>query len=283
MTFRRNNSLARLAVCCVALTLAADGQTSADRTAIKQDDRRTKPLTMMSFNIRVGCGLEGVWHSPKDELGHLPQCAEVIKAADPDWVAIQEIDCGTKRTGRIDQTAALAQLCGMNGTYIKKIDYDGGTYGVAVLSKEKPISVSKILVPGPAHTRCIAILEFADYIVACTHFPLDESARIRAAEIACLNLAGRDRPVFFAGDFNALPASPTLATLKKTFTILSDPSKPTFRSDKPNQCIDYIMVDSAHADNVTVVSRDVIAAPQATDHCALVVRAKMTPPPRSTN
>lgn len=283
MTFSSGEKLTLMIMCGAALALAACGQAGADRTTVKQDTRHAKSLTMMSFNIRAGRGLEGDGNIPEGELGHLPQCAEVIKAADPDWVAIQEIDCGTKRTGRIDQTAALAKLCDLNSTYFKKIDHDGGTYGVAVLSKEKPISVSKILVPGSAHTRCIAILEFADYIVACTHFPLDESARIKAAEIACLNLAGRERPVFFAGDFNALPESSTLATLKKTFTILSDPSKPTFRSDRPSQCIDYIMVDSVHADDVTVVSRDVIAAPQATDHCALVVRAEVARPQRSTN
>lgn len=183
MTFSSGEKLTLMIMCGAALALAACGQAGADRTTVKQDTRHAKSLTMMSFNIRAGRGLEGDGNIPEGELGHLPQCAEVIKAA----------------------------------------------------------------------------------------------------EIACLNLAGRERPVFFAGDFNALPESSTLATLKKTFTILSDPSKPTFRSDRPSQCIDYIMVDSVHADDVTVVSRDVIAAPQATDHCALVVRAEVARPQRSTN
>lgn len=257
----------------------ADGANGAD---VVRNSGGSKPITMMSFNVRVGCGLDGAWHIPEGELGHLPQCADVIKSVDPDWVAIQEIDRGTKRTGRVDQTAALARLCGMNGTYLKKIDYDGGDYGVAVLSKEKPLSVSKILVPGSAHTRCIAILEFRDYIVACTHFPLEESARVKAAEIACLNLSGREKPVFFAGDFNAIPSSPTIATLKKSFTVLSDSSRPTFRSDKPDRCLDYIMVDSAHADCVKVATRDVIAAPNATDHCAIVVKAELADGCQST-
>ena len=33
------------------------------------------------------------------------------------------------------------------------------------------------------------------------------------------------------------------------------------------------MVDTAHADRVEVLSRKVIAAPEATDHCALIVTA----------
>ena len=234
-----------------------------------------KPLTMMSFNIRMGCGLKDPFKLPEGGLGHLPQCAEVIRRFDPDWVAVQEIDRGTKRAGHVDQTAELARLCGLHGTFVKKVPRPDGDYGLAVLSKEKPIGVSKILMPGSSHTRCVEIVEFKDYIVACTHFPLKVEFRVRAAEIVRLNLADREKPVFLAGDLNALPESPEIAELKKGFTILSDPTQPTFRADGPTKCIDYIMVDTAHADRVEVTERQVVAAPEATDHCALVVRVNV--------
>ena len=234
-----------------------------------------QPITMMSFNIRMGCGLKDPFKIPEGGLGHLPQCAEVIKAANPDWVAIQEIDRCSKRAGHVDQTAELARLCGLHGTFVKKVPQTDGDYGLAVLSKEKPISVSKILMPGSSHTRCVEIVEFKDYIVACTHFPLKEDFRVRAAEIVRLNLTDRSKPVFLAGDLNALPESPEIAELKKGFTILSDTSKPTFRADNPSRCIDYILVDTAHADRVEVTGRQVVAAPEATDHCALIVRANL--------
>ena len=234
-----------------------------------------QPITMMSFNIRIGCGLNDPFRLPKGSLGHLPACAEVIKAANPDWVAIQEIDRCSGRVGGVDQTAELAKLCGMKGYFVKKVPNSGGDYGLAILSKEEPVSVSKILMPGSSHTRCVEIVEFKDYIVACTHFPLKEDFRVRAAEIVRLNLTDRSKPVFLAGDLNALPESPEIAELKKGFTILSDTSKPTFRADNPSRCIDYILVDTAHADRVEVTGRQVVAAPEATDHCALVVRANL--------
>lgn len=239
------------------------------------DTASSRPLTMMSFNVRIGCGLHDPFKLPKGSLGHLPQCAEVIKAANPDWVAIQEIDRCTDRVGGMDQTAALAKLCGMKGTFVKKIERPGGDYGLAILSKEEPISVSKVLMPGSSHTRCLEIVEFKDYVVACTHFPLKEDFRDRAAEIVRVNLANLGKPVFIAGDFNALPESNAIALMKKDFTILSDATQPTFRADNPTRCIDYIMVDTAHADRVEVLSRKVIAAPEATDHCALVVTANL--------
>ena len=207
----------------------------------------------------------------------MPQCAAVIRAVNPDWVAIQEIDRCSLRSGHVDQTAELARLCGMHGTFVKKTPEKDGDYGLAILSKKKPIAVSKILMPGRAHTRCVEILEFRDYFVACSHFPLTESLCEIAAEIVRLNLADRDKPVFFAGDLNSKPDTKAIAILRKGFTILSDVTQNTFPADAPRCCIDYIMVDTKHAERVEVISRKVIAAPEATDHCALVVKAKFRP------
>ena len=237
-----------------------------------------RTVTAMSFNVRMGCGLKDPFKLPEGGLGHLPQCAEVIKAANPDWVAIQEIDRCSIRAGRVDQTAELARLCGMHGTYVKKTPQPGGDYGLAILSREKPIAVSKILVPGRIHTRCVEILEFKDYFVACSHFPLSAQLCETAAEIVRLNLADREKPVFFAGDLNSEPETKAIEILKKGFVILSDATQNTFPSNAPDRCIDYIMVDAKHANKVEVLSRKVVAAPEATDHCALVVKAKLTGP-----
>ena len=39
-----------------------------------------KPMTMMSYNIRIGCGLKDPFKLPPGDLGHLPQVAEVIRS-----------------------------------------------------------------------------------------------------------------------------------------------------------------------------------------------------------
>ena len=235
-----------------------------------------RTVTMMSLNIRMGCGLTVnpyPFRIPEGELGHLPECAEMIRKVNPDWVAIQEIDRNTKRAGHVDQTAELARLCGMKGYFVKKVDRPDGDYGLAVLSKEEPLSVSKILLPGSSHTRAVEIVEFRDYIVACTHFPLKANRRLQAAEVVRLNLADRCKPVFLAGDFNAQPDTAEISELKKGFSILSDTSKPTYRADNPAECIDYIMVDTKHAGDIEVKSYETIADPVATDHCGLVLKA----------
>lgn len=225
----------------------------------------------MSFNIRIGCGHDDPFELEKGSLGYLPKCAEVIRRENPDFVAIQEIDCGTDRVGGVDQTQALAELCGLHGTFVPKDPRPGGEYGLAILSREKPLRVERVLMPGKVHTRCLMICEFEDWIVANTHFPLSDERCRTAAEIVCANLRHRGKPVILMGDFNSDPGTKALDVLRESFVILSDPSVPTWPAKAPVRTIDYVMVDKAHADAAPSARPRVVAAPQATDHCALVV------------
>lgn len=231
------------------------------------------PLTMMSFNVRMGCGLKDPFRLAKGSLGYLPAVAKVIRSVDPDWVAVQEIDRGTTRAGGVDQTAELARLCGLHGTFVRKVGQPGGDYGLAVLSKGKPTGVSKISLPGSVHPRAAMVVEFARYRVVCTHFPLDAKLREKAAGILCSELAGSEKPLFLAGDINASPGEASVALLKKAFTPLNDVAAPTYPADAPARCIDYLFIGSDRAADLTVTARRTIAAPEATDHCAVVVTA----------
>lgn len=230
-------------------------------------------IRLMSFNVRMGCGHDDPFDLESGSLGHLPQCADVIRRVGPDVVGVQEIDCKTDRAGKVDQTAELASMCGLLGTFVKKVDRPGGDYGLAELSKRKPIRVDKVLMKGSLHTRALMICDFGDYVVANTHFPLAGWACTNAARVVRMSLGERAKrkPVFLMGDFNSTPDSPTMRTIKEDFRVLSDESAFTWSAKKPNRTIDYILVDKAHADSVRVIDRRTIVAPEATDHVALVV------------
>ena len=58
-------------------------------------------------------------------------------------------------------------------------------------------------------------------------------------------------------------------------TILNDTSLFTYPSDKPDRCIDYIMVDTPHLNKVSVTERRVITNSEASDHCAVIVKAEL--------
>lgn len=232
-----------------------------------------KTVRLMSFNVRMGCGHDDPFVLPKGCVGHLPQCADVIRREVPDVVGIQEVDRGTVRAGGMDQTAELARLCGMEGTFVRKVGQPGGDYGLGMLSKDRPRSVGKVLMKGSLHTRALMICEFADYYVANTHFPLADWACTNAAAVVRTNLRDltKRKPVFLMGDFNSLPDSEAMKSIKEEFAVLSDETQFTWSAKKPDRTIDFILMDKAHADSVRVLRREVIAAPEATDHVALVV------------
>ena len=252
-----------------------------------------KPLTMMTYNVQIGAGLNDPYNFPKGSLGHLPQVAKHIREADPDWVAVQEIDRNVGRSGFVDQTQELAKMCGMKGVFFPKVmrfpkrfvdpskatdeEYaSGSAYGLALLSKEEPLSIRKVMVPGYYHPRCIAFAEFNDYVVACTHFPLKEEHAMIAARVALMNAADYHKPVFLAGDFNFEVGSKPIEKLREGMTILNDVSVNTFPPPRPVKCIDFIMVDSAHTNRLAVTERRVINDADASDHCAVVVKAELT-------
>ena len=85
-------------------------------------------LRVMTYNIHRGRGVD--W---KVDLG---RTADVIKSFDPDVVALQEVDIGRKRSGRIDQPTELAKRLAMDMVFAPNIEYENGErYGLATLTK----------------------------------------------------------------------------------------------------------------------------------------------------
>ena len=84
-------------------------------------------LRVMTYNIHVGVGM--------DKQLNLQRIADVVKLEHPDLVGLQEVDRGVKRTEGIDEIAELGRLTGMEYAFAHNLDYQGGQYGVAILSR----------------------------------------------------------------------------------------------------------------------------------------------------
>ena len=160
----------------------------------------------------------------------------------PDVVAIQELDSVTGRSKGAYVLGELAKLTGMHATYAPAIDYDGGKYGIGILSKKQPLHVYRYALPGREEARALLVVEFKKYVYACMHLSLTEEDRIASLPIIREATSGFDKPVFIAGDWNDTPDSPFIQELQKDFCILSTTDKPTCPADKPKACIDYIAV-----------------------------------------
>ncbi len=116
-----------LAVALLLFSHAASVSPSVRVAAAAPTARAKIRLTVMSYNIHVGIGM--------DKKLDLARIAEVINRERPDLVGLQEVDRGVERTGRRDQIAELARLTRMEYAFAPNLQFQGGHYGVAVLSR----------------------------------------------------------------------------------------------------------------------------------------------------
>ena len=163
-------------------------------------------LRFMSYNV-MHC--EG-----KEKKFDLAPIAEAIMREKPDFAGINEIHSKTRRTGNVDQPAELGRLTGLHATFGQAIPYQGGGYGVAVLSREKPVSVERVPLPGK-EKRLLLLCEFANFWFGTTHLDFGTN-QLKSVEIIRGVVAEKSatKPVFLTGDWNATPESATLAAMK---------------------------------------------------------------------
>jgi endonuclease/exonuclease/phosphatase family metal-dependent hydrolase len=91
-------------------------------------------LTLMTFNIK---------HGVKSSLREI---AAFIKGMDnpPDLIALEEVDKGQSRSGKVNQAAVLGKMLGMHATFQPACKMNDGEYGVALLSKFPIKSSSRV-------------------------------------------------------------------------------------------------------------------------------------------
>lgn len=226
-----------------------------------------RQLTLMSYNIKNGTGIDGV----RDH----GRTASVIKGQAPEVVAIQEVDSMTGRSGGQFVLADIASKSGMEYTFAKAIDYDGGKYGIGILSRQKPISVTRYALPGREEERALVVAEFNDFVYACTHLSLTYEDCLASVGIIEEIASKWNKPFFLAGDFNATPESEVIKSIGQDFVILTDTSQYTFPADNPNETIDYIMLYKPTNPGADKKCSYVVSASAASDHRPVVARVNL--------
>lgn len=220
-------------------------------------------VKIMCYNVRHCAGM--------DLVVDYDRTANVITENQPDVVALQELDSMTGRSGQKYQLSELADRTNYFPVFGKAIDYDGGGYGVGILTKEKPLSTKRIPLPGD-EPRVLLIVELENYVIACTHLDLEEPERLASVPLIVEEAQRWEKPFILAGDWNDTPNSQLLLELTKFFTINSG-NDYTFPADKPNECIDYVATFNHFAGKT--IESVVIDEPEASDHRPLMVKLKL--------
>ena len=250
-------------VLCACLAAGCGAKKSSQSSPASHD------MKLMSYNVMHCAGI--------DNKVNIARTVEVINREKPRFVGVQEFDCkAAKRSFGVDQPAELGWLTGMHATFAQAIPFQGGGYGVAVLSREKPLSVYKTSLPG-IEPRVLLLCEFEDCWFGTTHLALHETNRLASVEIIRKAVAERaaTKPVYLTGDWNDTPPSRPLVAMRSFMTILSDTTKRTFHDFKPSgpanaYCIDYIAVDSSSAKRIIVRDSHVVPNETTSDHSPVV-------------
>ena len=223
-------------------------------------------LKLMSYNIKNANGM--------DNVCNFQRIANVINNASPDVVAIQEVDSMTNRSGQKYVLGEIADRTQMHGYFAPAIDYDGGKYGIGLLTKQVPLRLQTLPLPGREEARTLILAEFTDYIYCCTHMSLTEEDRMKSLELVKAFTSSSTKPLFLAGDMNAEPESGFIKKLQKDFQILSNPKQHTFPAPDPKETIDYIATLKQNAKGFAVISAKVINEPMASDHRPILVELR---------
>jgi endonuclease/exonuclease/phosphatase family metal-dependent hydrolase len=249
-----------LAVVITAAVLAA-----ACTPAVPRAEEGSQLLHVISYNIRHGRGM--------DEVVDLERTARLLRSHNPDIVALQEVDERVTRSGRVAQADSLGKLLGMQAAFGSFFDYQGGQYGMAVLSRFPITRIDPIRLPDGNEPRIALMVHVAtpagDTIaVVNVHFDWVSNDTFRFAQATALTrvLDTLRMPYVVVGDFNDVPESRTLALFGARATEARKPreSRFTFPSPVPVKEIDFLFAAPARAWSIGEVR--VIDERMASDH-----------------
>jgi endonuclease/exonuclease/phosphatase family metal-dependent hydrolase len=235
-----------------------------------------KSLRVMTYNIHVGVGM--------DKKLDLQRIAEVINAEDADLVGLQEVDRGVKRTEGKDEIAELAQLTQMNYAFAHNLDYQGGQYGVAILSRFpiKQIDHRKYENRREAERRGMirVEIEVAGRTINFVTTHLDyqfEEGRVFETEQMLKFLEGVKGPLIVVGDFNDEPGGNAYKLMLTRFNdawIIAKKKEQglSYPADKPVKRIDYIF--TRRSDRLGVKGPKIVTT-LASDHLPVVAEIQI--------
>lgn len=249
-------------------------QCTSSSSGNEQKENGDQPvLRVMAYNIHHA-------NPPSEPDLISPEAiADVIRKEDPDLVALQEVDVNNRRSGEdLHQAQAIAELLGMNFHFAKAIDYQGGFYGNAVLSKFPILDRMDVELPAmedvDTEDRVWAGIKVEahgeELWFGSTHLDYKtEENNLYQSNLLLEGLRDIDIPVIIAGDFNVTEHSKTMQLFDEQFRrTCPDDCPPTIPVTNPRRAIDFIIYRPT--DYFETLTHEVIDEQYASDHLPVV-------------
>ena len=266
-------AVAALAAALSTAVAAVTGCSSVRHSSAGSAERVARVLV---YNMHAGKDAKGI-----DNLARIAALVDSLRA---DIVLLQEVDRNTERSGRVDQPAVLAKLTGHRVAFGKSLDYQGGDYGIAIMSRwpissdttyhlpvEPPQERSGGSYEPRAALRVIIATPNGPLAVVNTHLDPSGDDKWRRQEIRTVlgivdTLRQRGIATVAGGDLNSTPESTTQETvraagLRDAWTICGQGAGLTYPADSSVKRIDYLYLTG------TATCRDaVVITTEASDH-----------------
>ena len=234
-------------------------------------------VRVVVWNIHHGAGLDG--------RVDVPRIAAVLAALEADFVLLQEVDVGCRRSGGVDIPVELAGALSMHAAFAENIPFQGGSYGNAILSRW-PIEQQSNLhyeMLRDGEQRGLLTVRVATpsgpLAIGCTHIdyrPDDSERMLNAGQILATM---RERGLFaIGGDFNDLPDSRVHRELCRDLIDCfreanGDAPGPSYPADAPTRRIDWLL-RAPDGPWRTTAAR--VVPTEASDHRAVVFDLERT-------
>lgn len=208
--------------------------------------------------------------------------AAVLKELNADVIALQEVDVYTKRSGKINQAQLLAEKLHMQVVFGKAINYDGGEYGLAILSKYPLSNATVYPLPSNADTTAeprilftatVSLPGHQQLLMGNTHLDVKAAANRELQATKISSIANEQQlPFVFAGDWNDHPGSTTLNILDKSFLRTCTTCAVTCPEEGEKGIIDFIAFSrSTHAKTI----RHKVIPSVVSDHYPVIADLKI--------
>ncbi|WP_194435186.1 endonuclease/exonuclease/phosphatase family protein [Vibrio fluminensis] len=252
----------------------------------------TNSIRVASYNIMAS------------RMGDTQVIRDAIKAIDADIIGLQEVDNNTGRsaanfggsnTTPVNQAKYIADELGMNFVFCEAIEFDGGKYGTAILSKHPIKLIEHMYLPNmegkEQRSACSVEVNIPGYpapiAAITTHLDHTDTA-LRMAQVRTLNDAfstwqlPNALPIII-GDLNLTPVNPEYVELQSWFTPVDHEDLTyTAPSWNPDRKIDYILTSNAQQwdiENIEVPKpTDKVSGKawhEIADHLPLIVDMKL--------
>jgi endonuclease/exonuclease/phosphatase family metal-dependent hydrolase len=228
-------------------------------------------LRVMTYNIRHGRGWSG--------RVELERIVDVIAAAEPDVVALQEVDVLRLRSGGVDQAERLAARLGMTPTFAPCISVGDEQYGIATLTRLPLVGSRQLRLPPEGslgrrrwepRSALATRVRWRDRTVEVlnTHLSLSRAERVGQIDHILRDVAAIGDDVVVCGDLNCTTRSGPYRTLRGALREVAAPGR-SWPARLPVLRLDHLFYRGDLEVRDAAVVRTA-AARRASDHLPLV-------------